>query len=232
MYKVTRLLHVDEAADPATVTAVVREIAIAAESTQASYSLVAPTLPGSRNGGEVVAHFQFESESEWSRWRAPIDAATSGSLIDHADSVEYVGGSAIQKHAGRRTSIHRSTLYRTLLLRVDDSAPKAEVHRFEHAMLQMPEHVTGIQAWQLSRVTHATGATTWTHVWEQEFIDADALLGSYMNHPIHWGHVDRWFDPECPEQIVKDRVCHSFCAMSAPVITDTTPTALSAAQER
>ena len=22
-----------------------------------------------------------------------------------------------------------------------------------------------------------------------------------MNHPVHWGLVDRWYDPECPERI-------------------------------
>jgi hypothetical protein len=34
-----------------------------------------------------------------------------------------------------------------------------------------------------------------------------------LMHPIHWAVVDRWFDPECPEVIVRDRVCHSFCAL-------------------
>ena len=36
-------------------------------------------------------------------------------------------------------------------------------------------------------------------------------MGPYLMHPIHWAYVDRWFDPECPEVIVRDRVCHSFC---------------------
>ncbi len=226
MYKVTRLLHLGRAVDDAAVTAVIREVTAAAEAASARHSLVARTLPGARNGGDVVAHFQFESESEWSRQRAPIDAATRGPAVDRADCVEYVGGSVAQQRAGRRASAHPPMLYRTLLLRVDDSAPLSEVRRFERSMLQMPDHISGIRAWQLSRVVHATGATAWTHVWEQEFADVDALLGPYMNHPIHWGHIDRWFDPECPDRIVKDRVCHSFCAMPAPVITDAMPTAL------
>lgn len=37
-------------------------------------------------------------------------------------------------------------------------------------------------------------------------------------HPVHWGSVDRWFDPECPEVIVRERVCHSFCACADPVL--------------
>ncbi|MGV9832986.1 Dabb family protein [Nocardia niigatensis] len=229
MYKVTRLLHLT---DPAATDAVLREVTVAAESTPAHHKLIAATMPGARNGGDILAHFQFESEAEWSHSRAPIDAVTSGPSIRSTESVQYIGGSAAQDWTGRRRSTSVPTVYRTLLLRVDDSASPSEVSRFEHAMVQMPEHVSGIQAWQLSRVAHATGTTRWTHVWEQEFIDADALLGSYMNHPVHWGHVDRWFDPECPERIVKDRVCHSFCAISKPIIIDTAPTALSAAQHR
>jgi hypothetical protein len=37
-------------------------------------------------------------------------------------------------------------------------------------------------------------------------------------HPIHWAVVDRWFDPECPDVIVRDRVCHSFCQSAAAVL--------------
>jgi len=38
-------------------------------------------------------------------------------------------------------------------------------------------------------------------------------------HPIHWAVVDRWFDPETTEVIVRDRVCHSFCVSPAPVLS-------------
>ena len=55
-------------------------------------------------------------------------------------------------------------------------------------------------------------------MFEQEFTDVDGLMGPYLMHPIHWAVVDRWFDPECPEVIVRDRVCHSFCALSSPVL--------------
>ena len=75
-----------------------------------------------------------------------------------------------------------------------------------------------ITAWQLSRVDEAVGSTKWTHVFEQEFTDVDGLMGPYLMHPIHWAVVDRWFDPECPEVIVRDRVCHSFCAIGESVL--------------
>jgi len=43
---------------------------------------------------------------------------------------------------------------------------------------------------------------TYTHVWEQEFDNLDGLTGEYMNHPVHWGLADAFFDAECPEYIV------------------------------
>jgi hypothetical protein len=84
----------------------------------------------------------------------------------------------------------------------------------------MPALVSSIGAWRLSRVTTAVGPTQWTHVWEQEFTDHASLLGQYLDHPIHWGVVDRWFDPECTEVIVRDRVCHSFCSIDEPILLD------------
>ncbi len=75
----------------------------------------------------------------------------------------------------------------------------------------MPRYVRTITSWQLSRVERAIGASPWTHVFEQEFTDVEGLMGPYLMHPIHWAYVDRWFDPECPDVIVRDRVCHSFC---------------------
>ena len=75
----------------------------------------------------------------------------------------------------------------------------------------MPRFVPAIKAWQLSRVDDAIGTSQWTHVFEQEFSDVDGLMGPYLMHPIHWAVVDRWFDPECPDVIIRDRLCHSFC---------------------
>ncbi|MET9289089.1 Dabb family protein [Nocardia beijingensis] len=230
MYKVTRLLHLTDPGDEMTTAVTIKRISAAAESACAQQSLVSRTLPGVRNGGDILAHFQFQSEREWNSARAMIDEATSVPAIGHVDAAEYVGGSAANAYAGRRWASQPPRLYRTLLLRVAPEADPAELRRFEHATLQMPKHIPAILAWQLSPVRHASGMSRWTHVWEQEFADVDALLGPYMKHPIHWGHVDRWFDPECPEQIVKDRVCHSFCAIPAPVI-DTAPELAPAAVE-
>lgn len=96
--------------------------------------------------------------------------------------------------------------------------PAASVDAFESDLLAMPGYIGSIRAWQLSRVSHAVGAASWTHVWEQEFSDLNGLMGPYLMHPIHWAVVDRWFDPECPECIVREQVCHSFCNCDAELV--------------
>lgn len=230
MYKVTCLLRLADPADEIATEVTVDRITAAAEAAGGRRPLVARTLPGVRNGGDLLAHFRFSSKSEWLSHRALVDEAMACPAIAHIDSAEYPAGHADDGLSGRRAETNPSTVYRTLLLRVDDAAAPEEIARFEHATLQMPGHIPAIQAWQLSRVDRATGTSRWTHVWEQEFADIDGLLGPYMNHPVHWALVDQWFDPESPNRIVKDRVCHSFCAIPAPVI-EPAPERTSATEE-
>ncbi|MGW5381237.1 Dabb family protein [Nocardia sp. NPDC003963] len=218
MYKVTHLVHLADKTDELAAKMTIERLTAAGEFAGAKRIVVSPTLPGVRNGGDIIAHFQFPSKAEWVRRRPIITEATAGPAIEHTDSAEYAGGSPSSGRTGSRTASSPPTVYRTLLLRVDDTAVPAAVHRFEQATLQMPEHIPAIRAWQLSQIDRAGGTTQWTHVWEQEFTDTDGLFGPYMHHPIHWALVDQWFDPESPEQIVKDRICHSFCAIPAPVI--------------
>ncbi|MFD4407498.1 Dabb family protein [Nocardia sp. NPDC058499] len=218
MYKVTCLLHLADPADAMTTEMTVKRLTAAAEAVGVRRPLVARTLPGARNGGDLLAHFRFASKSQWLSGREAVHEAMSCPAIDHIDSAEYHGGHAGSGCADYHGDANPSTVYRTLLLRVDDAAAQAEIERFELATLQMPRHIPTIQAWQLSRVDRAGGTSQWTHVWEQEYADVDGLLGPYMKHPVHWALVDQWFDPESPEQIVKDRVCHSFCTIPASVI--------------
>ncbi|TYQ10302.1 UNVERIFIED_ORG: Superfamily II DNA helicase [Gordonia westfalica J30] len=227
MYDVTRLItigpndggdHGPESPDPQRRADVVERIATAALATGASTTLVAPTLPGVRNGGDVIAHLQFDSVGQWRTARDTFDAATSGPEIAHVNSVEYPDHSIpALGSSGRRQLTSPATIYRTLLLRVDAAADTDDITGFEQALLRMPRHITSIQAWRLSRVAVAGGDSDWTHVWEQEFTDLDGLLGQYMNHPIHWASVDPYFDPESPKNIVKDRVCHSFCRLESSI---------------
>ena len=113
------------------------------------------------------------------------------------------------------------TVYRALLLRVSPDTDAGTVANFEDELTSMPRYVPAIKAWQLSRVDDAIGTSQWTHVFEQEFSNVEALLGPYLMHPIHWAVVDRWFDPECPDVIVRDRLCHSFCQCDDAILAPT-----------
>ncbi|MFJ2662910.1 Dabb family protein [Nocardia fluminea] len=205
MFEVTRLVHLSpgtEAIVRDRLMTRVREIAAPA----AHRVLVEPTLPGVRNGGDVLVHLRFDESAEWTGTVAEVDSLLSQSLVARVDGAEYQGGTA-----GVAAPDATGSVYRVLLLRVERDTPCATVERFEADLLRMPRYLAGIRSWQLSRVTRGTGRSAWTHVWEQEFADLDALAGPYLMHPIHWAHVDRWFDPECPDMIVRDRICHSFC---------------------
>ena len=168
--------------------------------------LIAPTLPGVRNGGDVLMHLRFPDDLGWPRVRARVDEALSSPVVTRVDSVMYRGRPVGPDDPG-------GSVYRTLFLRVAPDTPGDVVERFESDLAALPRYVSTITAWQLSRVEDATGVSDWTHVFSQRFTNLAGLTGPYLMHPIHWAYVDRWFDPECPEFIIRDRVCHSFCAL-------------------
>ncbi|WP_280340095.1 Dabb family protein [Nocardia neocaledoniensis] len=209
MFEVIRLIHFAPGTDPAVAerwTGALRTLLPGARRT-----LVEPTLPGVRNGGDVLAHWWFDEATDWARAAGPVAAALDVPAVAHVDGAEYLGGTGGLAAPGATGTVHR-----VLLLRVAPETPDPTVRRFEADLLRMPEHIATMRTWQLSPVLRAVGAAPWTHVWEQEFTDLDGLNGPYLMHPVHWAHVDRWFDPECPEMIVRDRVCHSFCRTTTP----------------
>ena len=208
MYSVTRLLDV-AAADR---DRVLDELGAAAAAAAASRWIVQPTLPGSRNGGDVLVHLRFAQRDHWDCAAKKFAAVLDDAAVTRVNGAGYSGEPV-------RSGDTPGQVYRTLLLRVSAETDAADVARFEQELSSMPRYVPAIRAWQLSRVTEAVGASGWTHVFEQEFCDVDGLMGPYLLHPIHWAVVDRWFDPETPDVIVRDRVCHSFCAMPNPVLS-------------
>ncbi|MFP1153659.1 Dabb family protein [Mycobacterium sherrisii] len=208
MYSVTRLLDVaDQHRDR--ILTLVRS---GAEATDARHRLVEPTLPGVRNGGDILVHLRFESPSQWLAAAGDFAAVLSDPAITHINGASYTGRPT-------RTGSDAGTVYRALLLRVLPDTDTDTLARFEDELSSMPSFIPTIRAWQLSRVDDAIGASQWTHVFEQEFSDVDALLGPYLMHPIHWAVVDRWFDPESPDVIIRDRICHSFCRSDHPILT-------------
>jgi hypothetical protein len=200
MYSVTRLIHTSSDAARDRLVTQLRAFASAVD-----HAVVAPTLPGVRNGGDILLHLRFANYSQWSSVASDLDGILSEPSVTHVDGAEYSG---VPESVGQPAL---GTVYRTLLLRVAPDSDETTIERFENDLRLLPRYVSAITAWQLSRVESAIGQSPWTHVFEQEFRDLDGLMGPYLMHPIHWAYVDRWFDPECPEVIVRDRVCHSFC---------------------
>jgi len=200
---VTRLIDVAECERSRVLTA----LRATARFSGAVASVVEPTLPGSRNGGDILVHLRFASDDQWRR--SQFDDILSDPAITRVNGVTY-RGTPIRSGGG--------TVYRALLLRVPPEVDSDTIAAFEAELAMLPSYVPTITAWQLSRVGESVGPTAWTHVFEQEFTDADGLMGPYLMHPIHWAVVDRWFDPETTDVIIRDRVCHSFCQLSAPVI--------------
>ncbi|BBY18255.1 Dabb family protein [Mycolicibacterium litorale] len=200
MYSVIRLVDVvDEDRD-----ALAAELRRGAKPFDADHVIVEPTLPGVRNGGDILVHLRFDDLTARSDAVAKLDELLRRPAVRHYNGATYSG----EPTPGADGT---GTVYRALLLRVRPGTTEETVRSFEDDLRLLPRYVRSIHSWQLSRVEDAVGTSPWTHVFEQEFTDVDGLMGPYLMHPIHWAYVDRWFDPECPDMIVQDRVCHSFC---------------------
>lgn len=175
-------------------------------------AVVAPTLAGSRNGGDLLMHLRFDNENTWRSAIADVGTALTDPAITRVNGADYHGAPTVV--ADRAPG----SVYRTLLIRVAAETGADSIDEFEADLRALPRYVSSISAWQLSRPSYTVGATNWTHVFEQEFSDADGIMGPYLMHPFHWAVVDQWFDPECPKSIVHERVCHSFCESPARVL--------------
>ncbi|WP_395311473.1 Dabb family protein [Mycobacterium sp. AMU20-3851] len=207
MFNVIRLIDVAEA-DRERIRQALTD---AAQRSGAARSLVSPTLSGSRNGGDLLLHLRFADSAEWAAAAPDVDAVLAGPAVTRINGADYQGAPVVIED--RPTG----SVYRTLLLRVADGTDADTMARFEADLRLLPGYVSTINAWQLSKPEHTVG-NAWTHVFEQEFSDADGIMGAYLMHPIHWAVVDQWFDPECANAIVRERVCHSFCTDSDHVL--------------
>ncbi len=207
MFNVTRLIDVGEA-DRERIRQALTDVV---QRSGAARTLVSPTLAGSRNGGDLLVHLRFADSTDWAAAAPAVDAVLADPAVTRVNGADYHGSPTVIDD--RPTG----TVYRALLLRVSDGTDADTMARFEADLRLLPGYVSTISAWQLSRPEHTVG-NTWTHVFEQEFSDADGIMGAYLMHPIHWAVVDQWFDPECPNAIVRERVCHSFCTDSDHVL--------------
>jgi Stress responsive A/B Barrel Domain len=210
MFKITRLIHLASGVDQSRVEPFTDRLREALAPAQRR--LVQPTLAGSRNGGDILLHAQFPNQESWAATEPQLDKLLSDAQVTHVDGVDYEAGAAPAPNSP-------GSVYRTLLLAVAPQTPPDVAAAFEADLLLMPQYIGTIMAYRLSRPTRTLGASRWTHVFEQDFTDESGLMGAYLMHPIHWARVDRWFDPECPEFIVHERICHSYCKSDAPVLS-------------
>lgn len=159
----------------------------------------APVLPVAViNAGHVVWRMTFASEREAlavvldPSWRGAVAGLLEAVQVTH---VGYrIGRSAVAPAGGG--------IWRALVFRVMPQGFSDGTKALERGLLMMPAHVSTIRSWALSPVSFCEGPKGFTHVWEQEFDSLGGLTGAYMTHPIHWSHVDAFFDAECPEYIV------------------------------
>jgi hypothetical protein len=182
-------------------------------------SLVGKTLPRALNGGDLLWRVAFGAELDcWNcrasaEWQAHIAPALSPGNGVAIDWVVYRAD-----HYDTTVSQGMTGLWRCLVMAVDNGTSSAQLRRFERDLLEMPGHVSAIRNWALGGVVAGGGRRRWTHIWEQEFVDIAGLEGEYMTHPVHWGLVDGWFDPECPQRIVDPMLIHAAMDISGPAI--------------
>jgi hypothetical protein len=183
-----------------------------------SRSMLEPTLPGVLNGGDFIWHLQFADKAAYrdclaqAHWRGKVDPLFEGGTFKKYESVAYPGGLG-----GARHNLGHG-VYRTLIMTIKPGIGAPSIAQFDKELAGMPQYISSIKNWQLSHASEASGSRQWSHVWEQEYENLEGLTGPYMDHPFHWGLVDRWFNPECSQWIVDKVLCHTYCEFKSSVL--------------
>ena len=153
---------------------------------------------------------------------AEVLSALGGSLAELSNRVEKVELAIPEALAGNVTAPGLIGIKRTLWLRVLPGTAPLALARFEAETPLLAAAVPAIRNWQWSRVRGGRPNPMdmgWTHLWEQEFETLAGLEADYMASPCHWGYIDRWFDPEMPDQIVDVHLAHLSCPETAPILS-------------
>ena len=87
MYSVTRLLDVAEGERDRVLAA----SRAAATATGARHQLVEPTLPGVRNGGDLLVHLRFDTEDQWRSVETISRRHSTDSAITRINGACYSG---------------------------------------------------------------------------------------------------------------------------------------------
>jgi len=191
----------------------------AARAAKAVATLMEPTSAGSWNGGDVIWRAVYRDEAHCREVESGASFRQAASILADPARVRLVEHVAFDGGVRGGASVRRGA-YRVALFCANRNPTDARLACFRDETLAMPRHVRSIRRWQLSQPRTASGSRAWTHVWEQEYDELAGLAGTYMLHPYHWAHVDRWFDPEDPDWLIDPVLCHAFCAIDAPAIVE------------
>jgi hypothetical protein len=183
-------------------------------------SRVGKTLPRSLNGGQILWRVEFSTEAEFWHclssppWQTVIEPALSPGRGILTDRVAYrVAFSGDEQREGR------TGIWRFLLRAIEPYATKADFQIIERNAHLMPSHVSAIRSWASGNVIWAAGRRRWSHIVEQEFDSVAGLEGEYMSHPVHWGYVDGFYDPESPTRIFDPFLIHAAMSIDEPIIS-------------
>jgi len=217
MFKLTKLITAAEGADRSKLEAALNGTAKAKGVVR---SMLNPTLPNVYNGGDYIWHLQFNDEAAYNAWKADPEGGKAADAViadknqvKLAESAAYEGG-----RSGSKPDAPAKGCYRTLFLSANQAPNEAAIEKFDRETYMMGVYIHTIKNWQVSRVKEASGSRPWTHIWVQEYEDLSGLLGAYMLHPHHWGHIDRWYDPECTDYMIDTYLCHTFCNFDGSMI--------------
>jgi hypothetical protein len=218
MFNLLKVIHTD--ADARVVDGLLEKLALVAKLLPGIQGAsVGKTLPRALNGGRLMWRLTFASEQDYracvaSRpWRESVVPALRADPGAFIDSMLYAAD-----FADTRRVPGRSGIWRCLVMAIEPFARSEDVQQLKRDLLLMPQHISTIGNWALGQVVSAEGQRPWALVWEQEFADVAGLEGEYMTHPIHWGVVDGWFDPECPQRIVDPLLIHAAFVIDRQVI--------------
>jgi hypothetical protein len=179
-------------------------------------SWIAAAMPAvSLNAGQIVWRMTFASERDalhapllpaWRETIAPLLADT------HISGVGY----RITRSAGTRGG---RGIWRALIFRITPEGFPGTARQLEDGLLLFPKYIRTIRSWALSTVATVEGPKNFTHVWEQEFDSIEGFTGEYMQHPLHWGLVDSYFDAEYPQYVVDPYLVQAVGEIDGPLIT-------------
>lgn len=181
-------------------------------------SLAAPTLPGVYNGGDFIWRVSFADRGAAEAALASAAGGVIAALVADTRVVTSLDEADFETgHAGGAADA-RSGLYRIAMFCANRNPTPERLAEFARDTRIMPDHVRTILRWELSVAARAAGGMPWTHLWEQEYADRSGLEGAYMLHPVHWAHVERWFDTEYPDYLVAPQLVHSFCVLDRAIL--------------